>query len=371
MKTAQNPKQEPSNKSQKNLSTKTKQEELTSKEKYDNFWNKIFLLFIAISLVGLYYFIRDIGEWRKLLTSINPNYKLPGWSDLKLGLIWTAIIALIKIVTKKPLTIFCSRVMKESYRNPKNDKDRELAKRYLIKLPDHLFKMTFYIISTVFGFFVLRNIDYFPKSLGGTGYFPNIIRDGYPGCFFDKKPPHFAAYYMFTFGFFSCDSIWFFILPRQTDYINMLLHHIVTISLLLFSYFTNISHVGCVVLFLHVFSDIFVHLTRFFLQTDVHEYIKSFFGILLVVVFMYARIYVLGSVIYTLWSISDFSWHRICYFLYIFMSFLFIMHINWGIMLLQKFFKLLTGVKITDTTGYNTRNLKNENKVGEKQKKTQ
>ena len=371
MESNQNLKQENINKEEKNISTKGKQEEMTAKEKYDDFWNKIFLVLIPVSLVGLYYFIRDISNWRKLLNSIDPDYKLPGWDDMKICLYLIPIIAVIKIFSKKPITQFCCSVMKEAYRHPKNDKDRQLYEKYKEKLPDHLFKIIFYVIITIFGFCILRNLDYFPKTLGGVGHFSNIIKNGYPGCFLHERPPHFAFYYMFALSFFACDSIWFIFAPRQTDYINMVLHHIVTISLITFSYFTNISNIGCVVLFLHVFSDIFVHVTRFFLQTDAPEFIKSFWGIFLVFIFIYVRMFVLGTVLYTLWHLSDFSWHRICWFLYIFVLVLYLMHINWTFMLLQKFFALLGGTKITDTTYYKTKSQKNENNNDQKQKKQQ
>lgn len=351
-----------SNKVFKKEATKNENKEMTSKEKYDNFWNKIFIFLICVSVVGIYYFIRDINEWRKLLNSLNPDYKLPGWSDLKICLMFSPIFVFIKVFLNKPLTNFCSKVMKEAYRNPKNDKDRELAKRYKVKLPDHLIKITFYTFITIFGFFLLRNLEYFPKSLLGNGYFPNILREGYPGCFFHTKPKYFDYYYMLALSYFSVDSIFFFLQDKQTDFINMLLHHIVTISLILFSYYTNISHVGCVVLYLHILTDIFVHLTRFLLQTDVSEIIKSISGVTLVFVYMYVRIYVLGDVIYTLWAYSNFSWHRICYFLFIFLSVLYILHINWAVLLLQKFFLLLSGTKITDTASYNTNKENKDNK---------
>ena len=369
MKQNQNLKQDSTNKRKNNFFTKGKQEEMTTKEKYDDFWNKIFLLLMPVSFVGLYYFVRDVGNWRKLLNSLDPDYKLPGLSDLKLCLYFIPIIALIKLFSKKPMTKFCCRIMKEAYRHPKNDKDRQLYEKYKEKLPDHLFKIIFYTIISVFGFCILRNMDYFPKTLGGVGHISNILKNGYPRCFLHEPPPYFTFYYMFGLSFFTCDSIWFFFIPRQSDFINMILHHILTISLIVVSYYTNTSNIGSVVLFLHIFSDIFVHGVKFFLQTDVHEFFKNFLGIIVLLDFLYVRMFALGSILYTLWHISNFSWHRICWFLYIFLAILYLMHFNWTLMMVQKFFALIMGTKITDLNYYSTKNQNNENNNDKNQKK--
>lgn len=357
------------NKKERTFSSKPNSEDFSTTQKYNNFWNKLFLTLFPFSIVSLFYFIRDISDWRRILNSYNPHYKLPGWSDLKICLYWTIIIALIKIISIKPFEFFCSRIMKKSYQDPKTDSDRELAQKYKVKLPDHLFKIIFYSLMSIFGFCILRNLDYFPKSLGGTGYFPNVIKKGYPGSFFDTKPRYFTFYYMFNLAFFSFDSVWFFIMPKQIDFITMIVHHICTIFLIIFSYFTNISHVGCVVLYLHVFSDIFVHLAKFFIQTDAPEYITGFFGILVVFVFWHTRIFVLGNILYSLWRYSDFSWHRICYFLYVFLVVIFLMQIEWSIMLLYKLIKLVSKGRISDNSGFNTKNLENEKSNEQKQKK--
>ena len=166
MKTTHNNTEKISNKKDKTFSTKEKSEDFSTRQKYNNFWNKLFLTLFPFSLVSLFYFIRDIGDWRRLLNSLNPHYKLPGWSDLKICLYCTIAIALIKIISIKPFEFFCSKIMKKSYRNPKTDTDRELAEKYLVKLPDHLFKIIFYSLMSIFGFSILRNLDYFPKALG-------------------------------------------------------------------------------------------------------------------------------------------------------------------------------------------------------------
>ena len=326
--------------------------EFITKEKYDNLWKKIFIIFLGVTFVGLYFLIRDIAQFRNKLISLNPNYNFPKISDFKICVPLFVLISLFKYFCQKHLTNICEKVMKKSYRFPKCEKDRQLGEKYRHKLPDHMFKGTMYLALTAFGYYILKDLDYFPKSLLGKGWLPNMFIKGYPTCFYFEKSPLFDFYYMLCFSYFSSDLIWLlFINERQTDFIIMLLHHICTLSLITFSYLVNYSSGGSIVLFLHVETDIFVHLTRFLIQTDFPEIIKDISGLALVFNFIYIRIYVLGSLIYI--SYKYITWKTtVDSFLIIFLTIIYFMHINWAIMLIQKTIALFMGTKLYDTREY-------------------
>ena len=224
-----------------------------------------------------------------------------------------------------------------------------LKNRNILKI--HIFKGSIYTFLTIFGYYVLKDINYYPKSLLGNGWLPNMFIKGYPDSFYLEKPPLFDFYYMLCLSYFISDLVGLFREAKQTDFINMLLHHICTISLIVFSHLVHYSNVGSIVLILHMESDIFVHITRFFLQTDVPEIIKNISGLILVFNFLYTRIYVLGDIIYVLYMYV--TWKGIIdWFLLIFLSIIYIMHINWAIMLLQKMFALFMGTKLNDTRDF-------------------
>jgi len=332
------------------ISIKPSSRHLT-KEKYDSFWNKIFYLCLTLSGVGIGLMIINVNEFRKKLIMQNPNYKFPQYSDFLICVPLIIIISTVKIFVQKHLIKFCEKVMKKSYRFPKNEKDLELGKRYRIKLPEHLFKGTMYFILTVTGYFILKDLNYFPKSLLGKGYLPDMFKDGYPNSFYLNKPPFFDFYYMFCLSYFCSDFVWLVKGYKQTDFINMLLHHVCTISLIVFSHLVNYSNVGSIVLLLHMESDIFVHSTRFLLQTEFPEIIKNISGLTLTFNFLYIRIYVFGDIIRVL--IQYIYWKGVIdSFLIIFLSIIYLMHINWAIMLLQKMFALFLGTKLYDTREY-------------------
>ena len=323
----------------------------TTKEKYDSFWNKIFYFCLGICFFGIALMIINVNKFRNKLMALNPSYKFPQYTDFWICIPLIIIISSIKCFYHKFLNKFCENVMKKSYRFPKTEKDRELGKKYRVKLPSHAFKFSIYFLLTVTGYPILKDLNYFPKSLLGKGWLPNMLINGYPNSFYLYKPPFFDFYYMFCLSYFASDFIWLIRDDKQTDFINMLLHHVCTISLIVFSHLVNYSNVGSIVLFLHMESDIFVHSTRFLLQTDFPEVIKNISGVTLVFNFLYVRIYVFGIIIRVLYVYI--TWKGVIdWFLIIFLSFIYLMHINLAIMLLQKMFALCFGTKLYDTREY-------------------
>ena len=132
----------------------------------------------------------------------------------------------------------------------------------------------------------------------------------------------------------------------------MLLHHLCTLSLVIFSYLTNYSNLGSIVLFLHNTSDIFVYLTRLLIQTDSPEWIKNLSGIFLTCSMLYTRLYVFGQAIYTLYFYATWEWGFTLDFLFLFLTFLYLMHINWCVLLLSKFYLIVVGNRLSDTVEF-------------------
>ena len=327
-------------------------EPLITKEKYDNVWKVIFSVFLVLSFIGIFFLIKNITEFRNKLKSFNPSYELPKFSDFKICIPLFILISLIKYIAQKYLVNFCSRIMKKSYRFPTNEKDRLLGERYKYKLPDHIFKGLSYLFLTLFGYYVLKDLNYFPKDLLGKGSLSNIYIKGYPNSFYLEKPPLFNFYYMLCLSYFSSDAIWLiFINAKQTDFINMFLHHVCTISLIIFSYLINYSNIGSIVLFLHVATDIFSHILRFSIQIDCPDFIKVASGFALLFNFLYLRMYVFGKLIYVLYYYT--TWKTtVDSFLLFFLIILFFMHINWIIMLSQKIIAYFRRGEIKDVREY-------------------
>ena len=346
----------------KNYEKPSSEKSLITKEKYDGLWNKIFYACLCLTIIGTINMMMNVRKFRNTLISLNPSYEFSKYSDFLICIPLFIFFSVIKYYTQKLLVKACEKIMKKSYRFPKNEKDKQLGEKYRLKLPSHAFKGTMYLLLTIFGYYVLKDLNYFPKELLGKGWLPNMFIKGYPNSYYLEKPPFFDFYYMLCLSYFSSDLVWLlFINDRQTDFINMLLHHVCTISLIVFSHLVHYSNVGSIVLFLHTETDIFVHLTRFLLQTDVPEIFKNISGVTLVFNFLYVRIFVLGKIIVVLYNYV--TWKGIVdWFLLIFLVIIYLMHINWALMLLQKMFALFMGIKLYDVRGYIIREEKTKKK---------
>ena len=182
-------------------------------------------------------------------------------------------------------------------KNTKNQKYRN--ERYRHKLARNVYKITFYLGITIFGYIILKDLPCFPKSMGGKGYMPAML-PVFLYSYIHEKPPLFNFYYNINLAYFVCDFIFLFISEKnQSDFANMLLHHIYSISLIIFSFITNYSNIGCLVIFCNMESDILLHTERFLLQTDKSINFLTIVRIIFVTNFIYMRQYVFGDMIYT------------------------------------------------------------------------
>lgn len=339
------------NKEKDEMIKKSKQYK-TLKDKYDSLLIQVYIGSLILTAIGIFYLGKNIGEFRKRLIPLNPQYEFSKLSDFKTFLLLLPLISLFKYNIQKTLIKFCEKIMKDSFRHPKTEENRILAKKYRIKLPMHVYKCFMYFSLTIFGYYVLKDLNFFPKTLLGHGWLPNMFINGYPKSYFFYKPPLFDFYYQLCLAYFTSDLIWLlFINERQTDFVEMLLHHSCTISLIVFSHLTHYSNVGSIILFLHIESDIFVHLTRILLQTDVPKLIKNISAVILSFNFIYTRIFVLGEIIYVLYHYV--TWKGIVdWFLLILLVIIYFMHINWTIMLIQKLTEMAYGKNLTDNSGF-------------------
>ena len=114
------------------------------------------------------------------------------------------------------------------------------------------FKLIYYSSLTILGYKALSPLEYFPKELGGSGYMAKMFEKKFPDAFFHTKTPLFDLHYLICLSYSFVDLIWLILIDtRQLDFFVMLFHHICTSSLIIFSFVTQYSNVGSIVLFLH------------------------------------------------------------------------------------------------------------------------
>lgn len=253
----------------------------------------IFGLLFIITTLGTVLIFFSISDFRNELISLNPSSSFPKFSDLYITLISVPIFILTKLLIERIFKPISEKIISKRY--TKVDSEDNFSRQiYVKKLSTSFFKLIKYIIITSFGFLILRDADFFPISMGGKGDFKNAFSKGYPASLFYTKPYLLDIYYMAELAFYIVDIIWLVLInERQSDFIAMLFHHTCSISLIAFSYFTNLSSAGSLVILLHDFGDIFVYITKITTQTDVHSLFKISSALTLTGVFIYTRLYIL------------------------------------------------------------------------------
>ena len=99
----------------------------------------------------------------------------------------------------------------------------------------------------------MKDSNFLPRSLFGSGDLSHV-HDNYPLV---KWPAGLKTYYLATMGYHLHMLIHHSLDNVRHDYMEMMLHHIVTMFLYGFSYLVNTTLGGAVIMYLHDIADIF------------------------------------------------------------------------------------------------------------------
>lgn len=245
---------------------------------------------------------------------------------------------------------FFHKLSKKEYLNTEDTEKYNIGLIYAKKNATNFFKLCYYIFISCFGYYILKDLDYLPTTLGGSGVFSNMFKDGFDKSFFFAKHEYFNYYYLGALAFHITDLIWLLgIYELQSDFLMMLVHHFCTISLIVFSFLSNHSNYGSIVIFLHDIGDIFVYIARILLYIRVPEFLKVGSGILLLLVWIYTRLYVFADVITGTWTGINLNANWVNLNLVYFLCFLYILHCYWVFLIFKKVCAGIFAKKYEDT----------------------
>lgn len=313
-----------------------KDDDLMSK---DNSWlNRFFMILTMICYLGTFVMIfRYDKYWKEYIVHKPKGYELPKLSDFKFVLLALPVFILSKVLLEKYSKGLMYNFLALKYKNPQDEENYKLGKVYNKKLCTSLFKVVYYTISVVIGHYICKNMTFFPPELFGNGLMENMFNEGDPGFLFFDKPEYFDRYYLLGLTFVITDLIWLlFIYDIQSDFYLMILHHSITISLVVFSYLTNLSQVGIIVFYLHDITDVFVYAARIVINTDFKDWIKMIPCTFLLGSYFFFRIYLLGKLIYYVYLNMQ-IWNSYRAILWGFKIILMIMHIYWVSQILKRY----------------------------------
>jgi len=129
---------------------------------------------------------------------------------------------------------------------------------------DSVFKCSYYAAMTVWSLSLLRDEPWVPWVLGGKGEMRFCWTDGYP---FQAVPAELRRFYLTAVGYHLSEVAMLLLETRLPDFWEMLLHHTVSCSLVVFSYALNYVRVGSLVLTLHGATDVLIYASKAFVDT--------------------------------------------------------------------------------------------------------
>jgi very-long-chain ceramide synthase len=153
---------------------------------------------------------------------------------------------------------------------------------------------------------------------------------------------------------------------RQNDYIEMMLHHTITIYLLFGSYLYNIWECGAIISLIHDASDVPGHLSKAFIQTTLDK-ITIPLSLFMMAAWFYLRNLMLPFCIYHVWNqgLIDNAFDKYlipvygvtmpiyCYLL----SLLVILHYYWFSLFLRMLWRALNKISPDDIQNDMSKNL--------------
>lgn len=301
---------------------------------------------VAGTLVGSGLLYSTLDEFFASHKQANPSYQFPTMTELIPGtLLYFLLIMLTYYGISFFLKDFCVKLMDAKLLREADTETLEINK---IKICTTFFKAMFYFSSSLFGYLAFRNEDYFPASLGGSGQYSNIFAKGYPDYFYFERSVLFNNYYQFNLAFVLFDNFILLTHALQSDFLFMLVHHISTLSLILFSFVTNYSKCGLVIYFLHYVSDILTYGTRITLHCNFPDIAKCLSAVLLLVTFIYTRIYVFGQLQLDYYYDSNIKFTAVEYSLVTLKFALFTLHVLWSFMIFKKILNFVISKDVAD-----------------------
>jgi len=247
-----------------------------------NISSAIFLVFLILTLGGMTIFTKDVYDsvlikWERC----PPGYELPRMADFTVTVAASLVFAALEYLFKHILYVIFIPWCKEQ----NNLKERENRSK---KGCFSIYRTIYFIFAVAWGYIVLKDQDYLPPSLGGSG----DISNAWKNYEFPTHAPGMKMYTLVTMGYHVGGLISHFMHPKGNDFLEMALHHFCAFYLFFGYYMANCWEIGMVIAFLHDIADIFANITKWGSNTRWTK-VTVFFFLINMAVWFHTRLIVL------------------------------------------------------------------------------
>ena len=170
----------------------------------------------------------------------------------------------------------------------------------------------------------MKDEYWYPTMLGGSGNFDRVFED-WP---YFNHPSGLKEYFLVMLGFHFGALVHHMVFGNNKDFIEMGLHHMVTVVLVSGVYSVNAYHCGAMVSILHDFSDIFGCISRVLSEAGQKKLVGPVF-LMNMVLWFYTRLAVLPYMIYIIWNIELPSGQTLVFFFVWLHCMLICLHAYW------------------------------------------
>eukprot|EP00056_Hartaetosiga_gracilis_P020213 m.18151 g.18151 ORF g.18151 m.18151 type:complete len:252 (-) comp8258_c0_seq1:176-931(-) len=203
-----------------------------------------------------------------------------------------------------------------------------------------VYKCIFFAFAAVHGYIYLHDKIYYPKYFGGPGEETLFV-------IYTEEDSYLEELYAVGFCYHFHNAL---VAVLYGDTTAMIIHHIVTLGLIVASNLTGILRIGGMVLLVHNIPDVFISLVKAVKNSGIAPLVYTT-AILAIIMWPVFRLYFLGRLTYDTYENLHFS--PAAHFGFVFgLSALVVLHSFWYVKLLNIFFNYKSSGKVYDSSEY-------------------
>lgn len=299
---------------------------------------------IALISYGSYLLYDDIENLKsETMAMVTNGFEFYSYQSMYVALIFCVFFIALHIAFRAIFSKYFQKILKTKYK----EESEEIQTAFVYKVVTNFYKFCFFTTATFIGFYTLYETEFFFDFRGGCQKFRDFYQKGAPYAYEMKNKEEMAFYYNFNLGFILFDIYLLAIQHLQSDFLIMIVHHMATVSLVVFSFSSNHTAIGSMILLILYLGDVYSSFLRIVIYIDVPDYIPGTTAFIFLGVFVYTRMIIFPELIYSGYTYSPRNGiTSIC--LYGFLTVILLLSIVWMVMITKKLTNFCRTGKIED-----------------------